>query len=54
MECNAADIGRSLIDLIFPPRCTACAKILEERRILDFTQQDIRRARDFQTEKHLD
>lgn len=32
MECNAADIGRSLIDLIFPPRCTACAKILEERR----------------------
>lgn len=34
MECNAADIGRSLIDLIFPPRCTACAKILEERRSL--------------------
>jgi len=33
MECNAADIGRSLIDLIFPPRCTACAKILEERRV---------------------
>ena len=32
MECNAADIGRSLIDLIFPPRCTACAKILKERR----------------------
>ncbi|MCU0581697.1 MAG: ComF family protein, partial [Syntrophales bacterium] len=34
MECNAADIGLSLIDLIFPPRCTACAKILEERRAL--------------------
>lgn len=33
MECNAADIGRSLIDLIFPPRCTACAKILEEHRV---------------------
>lgn len=32
MECNAADIGRGLIDLIFPPRCTACTKLLEERR----------------------
>jgi ComF family protein len=32
MECDAVDICRGLIDLIFPPRCMACTKMLEEKR----------------------
>jgi ComF family protein len=39
MECNAGDICRGLIDLIFPPRCTACGKMLEGRRSPPFCEE---------------
>lgn len=39
MECSARDIGRGLVDLIFPPRCTACGKSLGERRSPPFCEE---------------
>jgi len=39
MECSARDICTGLVDLIFPPRCTACGKSLGERQCTPFCEE---------------
>ncbi|MBN1545156.1 MAG: ComF family protein [Syntrophaceae bacterium] len=38
MICNLRDIGSGLVDLIFPPRCSACGKVLKEEPITPFCE----------------